>query len=111
MSDMIDESAIANNFVDFLKGHCLNILKKVIFFGSRAKGTARPNSDFDFLIVLEKRDLNIIDKIYDEVVEFFLKYGVDISLKIYKEEDYKRFMAIPTPFFKEIKKTGKILYG
>lgn len=108
---MIDESVIINNFVASLKGHCVKTLKKVILFGSRSKGTARPDSDFDFLIVLEKRDLNIIDRIYDEVVEFFLNYEVDISLKIYKEEDYKRFMVISTPFFKEIERTGKVLYG
>ncbi|MBI3599975.1 MAG: nucleotidyltransferase domain-containing protein [Nitrospinae bacterium] len=108
---MIDESVVTSNFVTFLKSHCINALKKVILFGSRAKGTARPDSDFDLLIVLEKRDSNMIDRIYDEVVEFFLKYEVDISLKIYKKDDYERFMAIPTPFFNEIKRTGKILYG
>jgi len=107
---MIREEQIIDSFVDSLKGKYEKPLRKIILFGSRAKDTARPDSDYDFLIVLAKRDSALIDDIYDEVVEFLLKYGVDISLKIYKEEDYEKFMAIPTPFLKEIKETGKVLW-
>lgn len=105
-----DESFIVDEFIACLKEGCGEALKRIVFFGSRVKGTARPDSDFDFLIVLGKRDHAIIDKIYDYVVDFFLRYGADISLKIYKQEDYERFTAMPTPFFEEILKTGRVLW-
>ncbi len=85
-------------------------IEKVIFFGSRAKGVAKPWSDYDILIVLNKRDSKIIDAIYEIVTEFQMEHRVDISLKIYRSDDFAMKNELHTPFMERIKKTGVVLW-
>ena len=84
---------------------------KIILFGSRAKGISKPGSDYDFLIVLSEKDQKIVEELYGIVTDFLLDYGVDISLKIYKNMDFQRMSSIPTPFMASILKTGKELWS
>lgn len=100
------DTEIAREFTRKLKEKIGGNLKKAVLFGSRAKGISRADSDYDLLLVLKKRSNEIIDGIYDEVVDFLIERGIDISLKIYTEEVYKRKMALSTPFMTQIKKTG-----
>jgi predicted nucleotidyltransferase len=86
-------------------------IAKVILFGSRASGTPKPESDYDFLIVLLEKDRKIIEEIYDIVTDFLIKYGADISLKIYKDKEFQKMVSIPTPFMASILKTGKELWS
>ena len=86
------------------------LIEKVIFFGSRAKGVAKPWSDYDILIVLDKRDSKIIDEIYEIVTEFQLEQRVDLSLKIYSKDDFAMKNELHTPFMERIKKTGVVLW-
>ena len=103
--------SILNKFVNMvLTKHKLDV-KKIILFGSVAKGLYGPNSDCDILLVLKERKQEVINGIYDIVTEFLLKYGVDISLKIYSEKDFNRKISILTPFMTEIKKTGRELWS
>lgn len=85
-------------------------IEKVIFFGSRAKGVAKPWSDYDILIVLNKRDSKMIDEIYEIVTEFQMEHRVDISLKIYRKDDFEKKNTLHTPFMERIKKTGIVLW-
>ena len=100
------DTEIAREFTRKLGEKIGDNLKKAVLFGSRAKGIAKTDSDYDLLLVLKKRSNEIIDGIYDEVVDFLIERGIDVSLKIYTEEDYKRKMTLSTPFMAEIKKTG-----
>lgn len=85
-------------------------IKRIILFGSRAKNNYKTYSDYDLLIILDQKSSNVINKIYDVVVDFLVNYGVDISLKIYSEEDYNRKLSLGTPFMKEIKRYGEVLW-
>jgi predicted nucleotidyltransferase len=86
-------------------------IKNIIFFGSRVKNTYKPYSDYDFLIVLDHKETNIINEIYEEALDFLLRFGVDISLKIYSEKDYTKRLSMGTPFMQEIKKHGEIVWS
>jgi len=103
---ILDDKQILQDFVNQISIEAGPYLQKVIFFGSRAKGKNLPWSDFDLLIVLNKKEKNIIDKIYNKVIDFLLEYGVDLSLKIYSQRDFEQMSAIPTPFMEEIQNTG-----
>jgi predicted nucleotidyltransferase len=75
-------------------------------FGSRARGDARPDSDFDVLVVVPRRSQALKDRLYDAVVEVSIETGLLVSLKIYTTEQYDAFCAIPTPFMANVKAEG-----
>jgi predicted nucleotidyltransferase len=73
-------------------------LREIRLFGSRAKGTFGPHSDYDILIVLRRRAPELLDAIYDEAQELELRHDVDFSFKVYAEDDFARKQKLGTPF-------------
>jgi predicted nucleotidyltransferase len=84
-------------------------LREVRLFGSRAKGTFGPNSDYDILVVLGRRSPELLDAIYDEAQVIELRYGVDISFKVYAEDDFARKQELGTPFVRSLRESSIIL--
>jgi predicted nucleotidyltransferase len=66
--------------------------EKVILFGSQARGDARPDSDWDLLILLNKEKRNFSDD-YDKYgypfSEIGDKYGTYVSVKVYTKNDWE----------------------
>ncbi len=85
-------------------------IKKIYLFGSRARGTHRPDSDYDLLLVVEE-GFSIADReqLYDSVMDVLLETGRLISLKIFKESLFKKLTAIPTPFMGHVLNEGVLL--
>lgn len=108
--DKANKVNIESEFVNKITSSFPDQIVKVILFGSRAKGIPKPESDYDFLIVLRGKKREIIDEIYNVVTDFLIQYGVDISLKIYKEKDFQEWTSISTPFITSVLKTGKELW-
>ena len=82
-------------------------IKKMILFGSRARGDFRPDSDYDLLLVVSKKDQELTTMLYNNVMDILLSTGKLLSLKIFKEEEFTRLAGIPTPFMSRILKEGK----
>lgn len=79
-------------------------IETIILFGSRARKTFRPDSDYDLLVVVKNKAIR--DRLYDIAVDVFCKTGADISLKIFKKDDFDRAKSIPTPFMENVLKEG-----
>jgi predicted nucleotidyltransferase len=80
--------------------------EKVILFGSQARGDARPDSDWDLLVLLDKQKKTFEDEdIYGyPFAEMGLKYKTYISVKIYTVKDWQK--RKPTPFYKNVEQEG-----
>lgn len=91
-------------FLDEVKEFKKEIIS-IYLFGSRARQTYRPDSDYDLLIVAE--DKAIKDKLYELAVDIFCKTGADISLKIFKKDDFERLKFLSTPFIESVLKEGE----
>jgi len=80
--------------------------EKVILFGSQARGDARPNSDWDLLVLLNKQKKAFEDEdTYGyPFAEMGLKHKTYISVKVYTEKDWKK--RKPTPFYKNVEQEG-----
>ncbi|SRR5690554_460436 len=66
--------------------------ERVILFGSRARGDEHEESDWDLLILLNKRERSPKDE-EKYVFPFVLagwKHGTYISVKLYSEEEWKK---------------------
>jgi len=83
---------------------------KVILFGSRARGNATDDSDWDILILLNKPTVSIKDeqifrhKLYD----LELKIGIPISTFVYSLQDWGSKL-LNTPLQQNIQREGIVL--
>ncbi len=55
-------------------------LRKIILFGSRARGDHEPDSDYDLLVVLNEVSPLTKDAIYEVGGEFLCEHGIVLSL-------------------------------
>ena len=97
--------------------HIINLIKnkilnknpnaKIILFGSRARGDADNDSDWDILILLNKPDVNRNEeKEYrEELFDVELETGEPISTFVFSEPEWESKYKV-TPFYQSIKRDG-----
>jgi len=80
-------------------------LKRIILYGSYARGDFNEESDIDLLIVLKGKVVpgKEIDKMIDIITEINLKYDVLISVYPVSEEDYKK---VNSPLLINVRREG-----
>lgn len=83
--------------------------EKVILFGSQARGDARPDSDWDLLVLLDKENVTFDDEnLYAyPFADMGWNYGIYISVKIYSNKEWEKYNF--TPFYNNIQKDGIII--
>jgi len=80
--------------------------EKVILFGSQARGDARPDSDWDLLVLIDKEKRNFNED-YDNYAypfaELGMKYNTMINAKVYTIKDW---VSHPSVFRNNVKQDG-----
>jgi predicted nucleotidyltransferase len=84
-------------------------IRRMILFGSHARGDHRPDSDYDILLVVENRTSSLRDALYDAVMDTLLAYGRLISLKIFVQAEYERLTKLGTPFMQRVHAEGVVI--
>lgn len=88
-------------------------LRKVILYGSYARGDFRPDSDVDIMILLDITDMelkNYGDQLTYMTFDFNLDHDLDIK-PIAKSEAHFQMWVNNYPFYENINKEGVVLYG
>lgn len=101
-----EDLSLAREVAARLRARFGSRIRHIILFGSRARGTAKPYSDFDMMLVLPKRDRGTIDEIYEVTYDFELEHEIDLSLKIYSQDAFRRGREMRTPFVRSVLETG-----
>lgn len=82
---------------------------KAILYGSRARGDARSDSDWDILILLDKDRLEQSD--YDNVSYPFVLLGCDLGTVInpilYTKKEWESYNF--TPFYENVNRDGIVI--
>lgn len=92
--------------------HIISLLKpykpkKIILFGSTAKGKNKKNSDIDLLII---KDTTLpFWKRQKEIVKF-LKTDIDIDAIVLTPKEVEKALKQTQPFIYDIIKEGKVIY-
>jgi uncharacterized protein len=83
---------------------------KIYLYGSRSRGTAMNNSDWDLLILLNKDKISQEDeqKITYPLYDLEFDTGEVISPMIYSEKEWNTKYKI-TPFYQNVMREGKLL--
>jgi len=93
---------------DFLNGiaRVRPRISRLILFGSRARGSHQVDSDYDLLLVVAKKEKDLLDAFYEAVMDVLLTHGRLISLKVYEDREFVRLQELQTPFMKRIAEEG-----
>lgn len=88
-------------------------LRKIILYGSYARGDFREDSDIDIMILLDMSDLEL--KMYSQQLsymtyDFNLDNNIDIK-PIAKSQAHFNKWSENYPFYANIQKEGVVLYG
>ena len=80
---------------------------EVILFGSRARGDFKKNSDWDFLILLNKKEVTKLEKekIRNKLYEIELRTDEVISTIIHSRSEWENRSV--TPIYQIIQEEGK----
>jgi predicted nucleotidyltransferase len=98
------ENKAIKEFVQALKSKYRGRVRRIILFGSYARGDYTEESDIDILIV---GDVDF-DYVIDLCTKLLLKYGVVINAIIESEEQFNK--KINWSFHRNVLKEGKVLY-
>lgn len=88
-------------------------LKKVILYGSYARGDFREDSDVDIMILLDITDIETkmyFDRLIDTTFDFNMEYDLDIKPIVKSMDHFGKWVA-NYPFYANINKEGVTLYG
>jgi predicted nucleotidyltransferase len=86
--------------------------KKILLFGSRAKGTSKSDSDFDLCVIydqLPKRKLETLQDLYESLYGFPGTHAVD--LLVFQEAAYHERARQMNTIENSILNEGKVIYG
>jgi uncharacterized protein len=104
---------VANNVI--LQKIKLIILKqeptaKIYLYGSRARGSATSDSDWDLLILLNKDTISneVEQSITFPLYDLEFETGEIISPMVYSEKEWNSKYSI-TPFYSNVMKEGRLL--
>lgn len=83
---------------------------KIYLYGSRARGTAKPDSDWDLLILLNKEHISDEEerKLTYPLFDLEFETGEVISPMVYSENEWKTKYRV-TPFYLNVMKEGLLL--
>lgn len=88
-------------------------LKRVVLYGSIARGTQTVDSDIDVMILVDgdKDELHLYDdRLNDVSTDFSLKYLKVLSVVDISYQEYENWRNL-SPFYRNVSKEGIILYA
>ena len=78
---------------------------EIILYGSRVRGDAISNSDWDILVLASWKDeSDLFDSIFNLLYELELKYNAVISLIVKKRDEWDELKL--SPFYKNVMNDG-----
>lgn len=89
MTPSVETDAVLNGFLQRIAAVRPRI-RRIVLFGSRARGTHRPDSDYDLLVVVSTKDEALLDVLYEAVMDVLLEHGRLVSLKVFPEQEFAR---------------------
>lgn len=107
------DNKLLDSYVEFVKSVYGSHVKKIILFGSYARGDFNQDSDIDIMILLDISDIEAKDyqeKLFDATYDFNMDNDVDINPMAHSEKLFYSWIDA-YPFFNNINREGRVLYN
>ena len=102
----VDESQLLNEMVQRIKASMDP--DRVVLFGSRARGNARSDSDFDLLVIKESDEPR-----YRRAAPLYTKLAdlpAEVEIVVFTPEEVRDWSQVPQAFVTTVLREGKVLY-
>lgn len=103
---------IMHEFIEGSKPIFGDALRKVVLYGSYARGDYDAESDIDVMLLIDKDDEELrrdIDKIISLETDIGLKHDVFISPLLQSNEKFQRYLSV-LPFYQAVEREGVVIY-
>lgn len=70
-------------------------LRQVILFGSRARGDFREGSDYDFAVVVRRKDPSVQSSVVEAGVDFLNRFDEVSACVVYDETEWAESTRLP----------------
>lgn len=82
--------------------------ERIILFGSRSRGTNRPDSDFDLLVISKSTQPRFRRSapLYTSLADI----PVEVDVLVYTPEEVKEWSAVPEAFVTTAVREGRLVY-
>ena len=108
-----DFKGLMEKYVEEIKKIYGSHVRKVILYGSYARGDYGPDSDIDIMILLDITDIALKqygEKLSYMTFDFNLDNNLDIKPIAKNEEHFNKWID-NYPFYANVKKEGVVIYG
>lgn len=108
MNEIFDELQEFSNRIRSLMG---NSIRKIIVYGSYARGDYNSESDVDIMILTSLSDneiRSIENEAYDIAFDFLMDYGINISVIIKNEIEFNYWLGA-LPFYNNVRDEGVVI--
>ena len=86
---------LAQEYAGILKQKVGGHIRNIVLFGSQARGDAHEGSDYDFLLIVDKRTEELREKVLDAGVEMMNRHERLFAALIYDESQWEKAKAFP----------------
>lgn len=82
-------------------------LDRVVLFGSRSRGDAEPDSDFDLLVTIRGLRKSDQKRVFELAADLSLEYGTVLTVLVSSPEDFRedRYFYL----YENIQKEGRVI--
>lgn len=106
-----EEREVLARFLARLESECGDAIRRVILFGSKARGEADAESDTDVLVVVSDDVTRDRIKAITREDEFRDTEGFWLSWRLLTEEDYAEYRRLLFPFYVNVRRDGVELWN
>ncbi len=89
------ENGRAREYADQLGAKLGSRVEEIRLFGSRARGHAREDSDYDILVILDRRTPEVRSEVLKIAVRLMDRYNVLVATVIRSTEEWRKSQGYP----------------